>query len=527
MTASSKLAGILLSSAICLTAPPALAQSPGVAPPVAGEGGAAATGQADAETPAPQAVAPRRLTLPVSLSREGIETADGRFRLGVRFLTEIRPFAPAFDMADAAGALVVSVAEASPAEAAGFLPGDMIVRFGGEAIEQPETLADLVARTPSAIALDAEIIRIGAGGQDLVDLLTRRADTGDRDAATAIGELAANDFAGAPDRTAGASWYRRAAEAGDGLAALRLAAIEYGADPQNLGEASRWYRAAAAAGEVRALQSLGYLYWNGEYREGDEAVSDDAEAVRLFRSAAEAGIDDAWFYLGAAYQMGRGVTADAEEARRWYEKAVAAGSRSAANNLGQMYYAGGAIARDLAEARRLFEVAAAGDGIAAANRQLGYIFRDGEGVEADKPRAAQYFRTAAEAGDATAMYVLGIMLFRGDGIERDAEAAVDRFNKAAEHGVADADYALALAYVDGAGVKANNIQAAEHLVKAIGGGYRTAIDEMRNNSGAWPAPVIAGVQFVLSREGFYKGKIDGRVGPQTRAAIDAAAAAGD
>ena len=53
------------------------------------------------------------------------------------------------------------------------------------------------------------------------------------------------------------------------------------------------------------------------------------EAVKWIRKAAEQGIADAQFALGACYQSGTGVTQNIAEAKKWYQKAADQGNEDA------------------------------------------------------------------------------------------------------------------------------------------------------------------------------------------------------
>ncbi|MCZ6644068.1 MAG: hypothetical protein O7F71_21040 [Gammaproteobacteria bacterium] len=67
------------------------------------------------------------------------------------------------------------------------------------------------------------------------------------------------------------------------------------------------------------------------------AASDDAEAVRWFRLAAEQGYADAQFQLGKMFELGEGVTGDLDEAARWYRLAGEQGVLLAQYRLGKLF----------------------------------------------------------------------------------------------------------------------------------------------------------------------------------------------
>ena len=60
-----------------------------------------------------------------------------------------------------------------------------------------------------------------------------------------------------------------------------------------------------------------------KYLQGEGVEQDFAEAMRLYRKAAEKGYAKAQYNLGVMYENGRGVEPDYEEAMQWYIMAAA------------------------------------------------------------------------------------------------------------------------------------------------------------------------------------------------------------
>ena len=82
--------------------------------------------------------------------------------LGV-FIQEVTPdIAESLGLDEALGALVSTVNEASPAQAAGLEPGDVIVSFDGKAIEKMRDLPRIVAETEIGATVVVELIRNGS-----------------------------------------------------------------------------------------------------------------------------------------------------------------------------------------------------------------------------------------------------------------------------------------------------------------------------------------------------------------------------
>jgi hypothetical protein len=86
--------------------------------------------------------------------------------------------------------------------------------------------------------------------------------------------------------------------------------------------AASWFRKAADAGDATAMSNLGVMYANGM----GGLPKDDAQAVIWYRNAADAGDAFAMNSLGAMYANGRGgLPKDNAQAASWYRKAADAG----------------------------------------------------------------------------------------------------------------------------------------------------------------------------------------------------------
>ena len=127
------------------------------------------------------------------------------------------------------------------------------------------------------------------------------------------------------------------------------------------------------------------------YKSGDYA-----EAVKMFRLAADQGIAPAQFLLGAMYANGQGVPQDYSEAVKWYR-----------------------LAADQGDAEGQFG--------------LGVRFADGRGVPQDYTEAVKWYRLAADRSHAQAQYNLALSYSNGEGVSQDYVRAHMWFNLAAAH----------------------------------------------------------------------------------------------
>ena len=116
---------------------------------------------------------------------------------------------------------------------------------------------------------------------------------------------------------------------------------EYSNIRDNEAESVKWYKLAAEAGDAEAQFCLGVMYYDGRGVE-----QDDAEALKCFRLAADAGIASAQFRLGHMYDFGKGVPQNYTEAVKWYRLAAEAGMENAQINLGEMYANGDGVPHD-------------------------------------------------------------------------------------------------------------------------------------------------------------------------------------
>lgn len=148
---------------------------------------------------------------------------------------------------------------------------------------------------------------------------------------------------------------------------------------------------AAERHEPKALYTLASLLEEG--REG--LARDTAEALRLYREAADSLYAPAMSYLGYSYMKGNSlVEADADSALYWTQRAAEAGYPAAFNNLGWM------------------------------------LLNPPSGIKKDERKALYWLGKAADAGNGPALSTLGeIALEKGDTV-----AATSGLRKALEHG---------------------------------------------------------------------------------------------
>ena len=129
------------------------------------------------------------------------------------------------------------------------------------------------------------------------------------------------------------------------------------------------------------------------------ALTPDKQAITAADFAAtkkdaERGDATAQYNLGVMYQDGQGVPQDDAEALKLFRLAADQGYAMAQCNLGMMYYFGEGVPPDYAEAVKWFRLAA-DQGCTVAQENLGFMYRDGQGVPQDDVETYAWFSVAA------------------------------------------------------------------------------------------------------------------------------------
>lgn len=201
--------------------------------------------------------------------------------------------------------------------------------------------------------------------------------------------------------------------------------------PSDIPIAVKYCRAAAASSR-RALYQLGRAY---------AAERQLAEAVTVWRKAADKGSTAAMVELGLLYLSGSGVTKDQEQARTLLLRAAESGNAHAAAELAALATNNGGTPSDPVEARALLEKAAATNS-ADAEFQLGWMLATGLGGPKDDVGARSLFEKAAAQNHPEALDWMGNFAESGRGGATDKEAAKSYYQRAAALGNEDAKAAL-------------------------------------------------------------------------------------
>jgi uncharacterized protein len=184
-----------------------------------------------------------------------------------------------------------------------------------------------------------------------------------------------------------------------------------------------------ASASRRALFALGRAY---------AANRQMAEAIAVWRKAADQGSTSAMVELGVLSATGAGVARDEAQARKLFERAAAAGNPRGISNLAAL--GGGAAPSHPVRARELLAKTAQTN--AEAQYQLGLMLADGTGGAKDEEGARALFEKAAAQNHPGALTRMGEFAEQGRGGPKDAAAAKTYYQRAADLGDEDAKKAL-------------------------------------------------------------------------------------
>jgi len=252
--------------------------------------------------------------------------------------------------------------------------------------------------------------------------------------------------------------------------------------PDATTEGEEWLHRAALGGDVHAQVLLAQTYL--------ERHQSPPDAVRWFKTAAEAGHAYAARCLSALYCAGTDDPRDQEEAQHWLQRAAELGDPRAQAEVANLIVQGQTPLNESVVHQWFAESAGKGDPIGIFN--LGIAFAEGIGTPRDDRRAAEYFRIAAEELP-EAQYRFGRALAQGHGVECDPERAREYLERAASAGIPGAQAALAEMLMNGRGGPVDLDRARTLLNAAAARGHSGAMFALGAlNSGSYGLPADLG-----------------------------------
>ncbi|MDI3318225.1 T9SS type A sorting domain-containing protein [Pinibacter soli] len=147
---------------------------------------------------------------------------------------------------------------------------------------------------------------------------------------------------------------------------------------------------------------------------------DPAKAFQLNMQCAQAGSAQGMNAVAIQYQRGLGVDSNNVEAERWFKKAAEEGYSAAWYNLGLYYKL--KTPPDFKQAYECLEKAATADNKAGYYGQ-GYMLYKGLGCKQSYKKAVALFQKGAQKGDAACMYYLALALRNGYGTTVNIDSA--------------------------------------------------------------------------------------------------------
>ncbi len=119
------------------------------------------------------------------------------------------------------------------------------------------------------------------------------------------------------------------------------------------------------------------------------------------------------------------------------------------------------------------------------------------------------------------MHNLASMLHEGRGVKADYARAAKLYQSAVDKGYTAAMRGLAVLYDEGKGVPRNSVRAAELVLRAFKKGHKPSRDELLQKPETWSEGTRKEIQQALRKAGVYKGRVNGKFGPDVQAALRA------
>ncbi|HXR47385.1 MAG TPA: tetratricopeptide repeat-containing serine protease family protein [Candidatus Limnocylindrales bacterium] len=225
------------------------------------------------------------------------------------------------------------------------------------------------------------------------DFFLRGAKLGDSGCDYFAGDAYLKGNGTATNITEGIHWIEKSADQGYATAQLDLARRYYAGDAlaKNLTNAIHYYELTAdnQHDDYRAnlaQRTLDFIY--------STDVTNDVEAAKWCRKAAEGGDEISQYNLGVKYENGNGVSVDYAESGKWYQKAADQDFAPAEANLGGCYHDGQGVPRDFVESVRWWRKAAE-QGNAVGEYNLGACYANGEGIPKNYLEAYKWINLAS------------------------------------------------------------------------------------------------------------------------------------
>lgn len=197
---------------------------------------------------------------------------------------------------------------------------------------------------------------------------------------------------------------------------------------------------------------------------------DNVQMHEVMLRKAEEGDVDAMNVVAGNYNWGTGVMQDQEKAFSWWKKAADLGLDEAQYYIGAFYGSGDVVPQDYKLAGEYFKKAA-DQGYADAIYQLAQFYRHGFGCRKNHGKAVELYRRAAEMGNIEAAKNMAWMYFNGEGVKKNYAKALKYYYKLAELDYDEAYWYISICYMEGKGVPKDETKGWEWIEKGIDKGF--------------------------------------------------------
>ncbi len=235
-------------------------------------------------------------------------------------------------------------------------------------------------------------------------------------------------------------------------------------DENLIDEAIDLYDMGSREGDLKCIQRLGIMYYNGEL-----VKRDTEKAIKYIEIAAENKAPHAMYMLAIAYLRVNKFGEDTTRiVKKLLEEAYELKSQFAAEYLAFLMLADKKDGKDINE-KKLLEYLEFGfaNGVVGSSFQYGYIYENGIVVEKNLEKAYSYYKMAADRDYIKAIVKLASWYKIGKFLPQDINESIKLYTKAAEHNDIEAIESLIEIYELGFGNSKSDIKALKYVFKLI------------------------------------------------------------
>lgn len=235
-------------------------------------------------------------------------------------------------------------------------------------------------------------------------------------------------------------------------------------DENMIDEAIDIYEMGSKGGDLKCIQRLGIMYYNG-----DLVKRDTDKAIKYIEIAAENKAPHAMYMLAIAYLRVNKFGEDTLKiVKKLLEEAYELKSQFAAEYLAFLMLADKKEGKEINE-KKLLEYLEFGfvNGVVGSLFQYGYVYEKGIYVEKDLERSYSFYRMAADKDYVKAIVKLASWYKIGKFLSQNINEAIKLYTKAAEHNDIEAIENLINIYELGIGNVKSDVKALKYVFKLI------------------------------------------------------------